>query len=728
MKASRSLLLLACCALIPLLNFPRALVSDRALFQRDVNTVWSPQVESVARQIAAGEPPFFDARRAFGQPLFADPRAEILYPPAWIHWVLPPNRSYALFCALHLILAAFGAARLTRRMAPDLAPEGPFVAAFAYGAGGPMLSLVSHWHHLAAAAWMPWILAECAPERPDQRVRVVPLALLVALQCLSGSPDYLVLTLGLGLLRVATQEGATRRATLGAGLGAGLGLLLSAAQWLPSLAFAHDAAREALPVGLALSPLHPALTLETLVPIRVLGWPLAPTAVASLFGGMQVWMLSHYMGFTVWVLAILGLGRLARAERRFAGGAVLVGLVLAWGVTSAEAQNWIARLPLAGMLRFPTKSLVGASLGLAILAAAAVGRRHQTRTLSLRGPAALAALSLAAVGVLWLWSTGGASAPRPLLLRTTTPIVLAIAALAASRLPKSTGILTLAVAADLLGSQTRLNPTTPASLFRDRPPLSALIPAGARLYTSDYSILPRGASVRPPAGVPYALARVPIGYSPAEGVALAATWYLAPPIAGRFGYSGSFDLDVLDFYRAPLKNSILDFVTSRDAAYILDRLRRGSVDFVVTMDPPGLWRDLVPVAEETRFFADTVRLYRVPGTWPRVRFETADGRLDTDAGSLLVRERTDGRLRIDASPARATNLVVAVANDRGWRATVDGERAAITDTDLAFIRVALAPGAHRVEITYRPPFLGAGLAISSLALVALALVSRRRAA
>lgn len=729
MTAPRSLLLLACCALIPLLNFPRALVSDRALFQRDINTVWSPQIESVVRQVAAGEAPFFDARRAFGQPLFADPRAEVLYPPAWIHWVLPPERSYALFCALHLVLGAFGAARLARRMAPEAAPEGPFIAALAFGAGGPMLSLVSHWHHLAAAAWMPWIVAECVPPDPGRGVRVAPLAILVALQCLAGSPDYVGLTLLLGALRLATREGAAIRSGLEAVLGAGLGILLSAAQLLPSLAFARDAARDPLPIGLALSPLHPALTLETVAPVRVLNWPVTPGAAESLFGGAPVWMLSHYLGFTVWTLALVGMGRLPKADRRFAIPTVIIGIALAWGVTSPSLQEWISRLPILAGLRFPTKALVGASLGLAMLAAGAGGARDEARrTLPLRVPLGLGAATLAALGLLWSWATGGTAPASMLIVRAAGPFLLAVAALAAARVPRSTGVLTLAVAVDLLGSQLGLNPTTPGNLFRDRPPLTALIPEGARLYTSDYSIRPRGASVRPPAGVPYALAKTPVGYARAEAVALAATWYLMPPIAGRFGYSGSFDLDILDFYRAPLKRSILDFVTSRDPACILDRLQRGSVDFVVTMDPPDVWRGLTQVTEENRFFADTVRVYRVPGTWPRVRFETADGRLDADAGSLLVREMTDGRLRLEASPARATNLVVAVANDRGWHATVDGARASITDNELAFIRVALPAGAHRVEFSYRPPFLGAGLVISSLALLALAFIARRRAA
>lgn len=730
MKSTRSLALLACCALIPLLNFPRALVSSRALFLRDINTVWSPQIESVVRQVANGEPPFFDGRRGFGQPLFADPRAEVLYPPAWIHWILPPDRSYALFCGVHLILGALGAALLARRLAPGIPAAGEAIAAFAYGAGGPMLSLVSHWHHLAAAAWMPWILAECAPKTPGSRIRLAPLAGLVALQGLAGSPDYMALTLLLCGLRLATLQGATLRSTLDALLGGGLGVLLCAAQLLPSLAFARDAARDPLPIGFALSPLHPLLSLETLAPVRVVNWPLTPGAAESLFGGMQVWMLSHYLGFSVWALALVGVSRLGGAERRLAMGAVGLGLALSWGVRDGSLQMWISHLPIVSGLRFPTKFLAGASLGLAMMAAAVtlpgeVPRRER----SLRSALALVAGTMGSLAGLWLWSTGGGSAPSGrIVFFALGPIAGTLVALLVAPARSRPLLLPLLVAMDLLGSQKELNPTTPATLFRERPPISGFLPTGSRLYVSDYSIQPGKASVRPPSGVPYALARTPEGYSVAEGVALAAAWYLEPPIAGRFGYDGSFDLDILDFYRAPLKRSVLDFVTSRDSGHVLDRLRRGSVDFVVTMDPPDLWRGLVPLAEENRFFADTVRIYRVPGAWPRVRFETSENELDTDAGAPVVIERTDGRVRVDALAARATNLVVAMANDRGWRATVDGAAARIDDNDLAFVRVGLPPGRHRVELRYRPPFLDVGLAVSALALSAVIFLARRRAA
>ena len=723
-NARRDLLLLGVFCLVPLLNFPRALVCDRTLFLRDIGMVWAPQSEAVVQQVARGEFPFFDGKRAFGQPLFADPRSEVLYPPAWIHLLLTPDKSYGFFCAFHIIIGAFGAARLTKRLLPDATFAALAVAGLAYGAGGPMLSLVSHWHHLAAAAWMPWIV-ERADLRPGQPVPWLSLSGLVALQVFAGSPDYTFTTFVLCLLRVATrtdQHAAERFRTIPTLF---LGLGLSAIQLLPSLAFARDAARESYPTGWAISRLHPALTVETILPVRAETWPLRPEARSSLFGNDQVWMFSHYLGLSVWTLAFLGLLHAGRADRRFLVGCVVLGLVLAWGIRSESLQSMVAHLPLVSGLRFPTKHLAASSLGLAVLAAHGVMTqgRWPARSGTRIGLSVLVVVSLC--GALFMWST---QPQMPFEVRALVEPGVAVASvagvfLAARKLSLASRLFPLLVPFDLLCAHASLNPTTPSSFFRDRPPLTLSIPRGSRIYVSDYSIQVRNGSIRMPPGPPYQLGRVPSGFGRAESVALAATWYLNPPSAGRLGYFGSFDLDVLDFYHAPLKQVVETFVKSRDPEFLVRSLQRGSVDNVVTMDAPGLWDSMPLIAEEKRFFEAAVRVYRVPDPWPRARFETAEGGLD--AGSPRILSYTDGRIVVSATAPGPTRLVLAVANDRGWQATVDGRPSPILDNKMAFLTVPLTAGPHIVDLTYWPPMLSLGTAISALSLgVAIGLTMR----
>ncbi|MEO8499967.1 MAG: YfhO family protein [Vicinamibacteria bacterium] len=714
--ARRNLLLLGVFCLVPLLNFPRALVSDRTLFLRDIGMVWAPQSEAVVQQVASGHFPFFDGKRAFGQPLFADPRSEVLYPPAWIHLLLTPDKSFGLFCAFHIVIAALGAARLTRRLCPDASLSALATAGLAYGAGGPVLSLVSHWHHLAAAAWMPWIIERADP-RPGQRVPWLSLSGLVALQVFAGSPDYTFITFVLCLLRVGTrtdQAPMERFRTIPALL---LGLALAAIQLLPSLAFAHESAREPYPIGWAISPLHPALTLETILPVRVDSWPLRPEARAALLGSDQVWMFSHYLGLSVWVLSALGLVRFGKADRRFLAGSVLIGLVLAWGVRDESLQSLIAHLPLVSGLRFPTKHLAASSLALAVLAAQGVmtPRPWPARSGVRIGLVVLALF--AACAALFAWSRSSASPFEWRALLEPSVAILTVAGLffAWRKSSALSWLFPALVAIDLLCAHASLNPTTPSSFFRDRPPLTRLIPAGSRIYVSDYSIQLRDGSIRMPLGRPYQLGRVPSGFKYAESLALAATWYLNPPSAGRLGYFGSFDLDILDFYRAPLKRVVETFVTSRDPGFVLQSIREGSVEYVVTMDPPGLWDSLPMVTEERRFFEAPVRVYKVPDPWPRARFETLQGELD--AGSPEILSYADARIVVSTAATKPTRLVVAVANDRGWRATIDGTPAATVDNRMVFLSVPVGTGAHVVAFTYWPPLFAPGVAISALSLL-----------
>lgn len=537
--------------LVPLLNFPRALLSDRALFLRDIGAVWAPQTEAVVRQVAQGEFPWFDARRGFGQPLFADPRAEVLYPPSWIHWILPPETSYAWFCAFHLVVAAMGAAALARKLMPLATLPALAVAGFAFAAGGPMLSLVSHWHHLAAAAWMPWIL-ERAETRPGEPPPWFALSTLVALQILAGSPDYTFATVALFGVRLITRRDRAPRERIQLLLPLALGLGLSGVQLLPTLAFARDAARETLPVGWSISPLHPLLTVETVLPIRVESWPLQTATWIDLMGGAPVWMFSHYLGLSIWALAWRGLFRSGWTGWSFAGSAVVIGVVLSWGVRDGTLQWLLSQIPVVSQMRFPTKHLVSASLGLAMLAArGALPGPHIHRVGRLLA-VFLAAAVLGATGI-FVWSTdpGVPFEPRSL-VAPLLAVTLFFGMFVVTRGPATvTRLAPLLVVADLMGAHASLNPTTPAALFRDRPPLTAVIPRESRLYVSDYTMQTRHAPVRSPASAPYALARAPQGFSHAESLALAATWYLNPPIASRFGYLGSFDLDILDFYRRP---------------------------------------------------------------------------------------------------------------------------------------------------------------------------------
>jgi uncharacterized membrane protein YfhO len=57
----------------------------------------------------------------------------------------------------------------------------------------------------------------------------------------------------------------------------------------------------------------------------------------------------------------------------------------------------------------------------------------------------------------------------------------------------------------------------------------------------------------------------------------------------------------------------------------------------------------------------------------------------------------------------------------GWRATVDGQAAAVERVNYAFRAIALEAGAHEVVLSYRPLSLIAGTIVSATAGIAVAL-------
>jgi hypothetical protein len=63
-------------------------------------------------------------------------------------------------------------------------------------------------------------------------------------------------------------------------------------------------------------------------------------------------------------------------------------------------------------------------------------------------------------------------------------------------------------------------------------------------------------------------------------------------------------------------------------------------------------------------------------------------------------------------------LVVSDSFDAGWKASVDGLPARVQRCDYMFLGIPLAPGTHVVEMSYRPPLLFVGGAISILSFVA----------
>lgn len=109
------------------------------------------------------------------------------------------------------------------------------------------------------------------------------------------------------------------------------------------------------------------------------------------------------------------------------------------------------------------------------------------------------------------------------------------------------------------------------------------------------------------------------------------------------------------------------------------------------------------------------------GLGPRIAAEQTWG---------AVRNVEDGinTLRLTITASHAGWLVVPNVWERGWSATVNGERAPVLRANYAFQAVPVPPGDSEVRLSYSPPGLIAGIAVNLIAVASLmiSVVAQRR--
>jgi hypothetical protein len=319
-----------------------------------------------------------------------------------------------------------------------------------------------------------------------------------------------------------------------------------------------------------------------------------------------------------------------------------------------------------------------------------------------------------------------------------------VAALALGRVKPALAVPLAAALAvgDLLQAHAGVNPTAPRELFARTPEaVSVLKRDGAtRVYAFDYTIRPASVPPRRLEEPPDAAA------SPwAWRTALRAQQY--PTSLLRWGIPGSFEADPFSL-EIPQRRSLWLLLadSERRPADHLRLLQLGAVSHVLARHRDGLGA-LVPVASLATSHAGPVHVLRVPGTLPRV-LVTSGVRVAAGAAAypalldpgfdprreIVLPEGTERaprpgfhgearllafgpeRLQVRARLDGPGHLLVVEGWESGWRASVDGAEQPVLRANAAFRAVALPPGTHVVDMTYRPRPAAAGAALSAATL------------
>jgi hypothetical protein len=766
--------------------FPGVFLRGEVLFNRDLHAIGYSQSESFVRSVAAGSWPVWDPWVGFGRPLWATPDAQVLYPPNWANLLMRPWTHYTGFALAHVLFSALGAYLLSRNLGMSRLAAG--FASAAWGASGPMLSLANLWHHLAGAAWMPWVwLAARRCLGSPSAARACVWALAHAAQVLAGSAEMWLLTLALVAVEVPPRVslcnplGPENRRLAGAACLAGLLTAgITAALWMPAVELAVTSVRRDLPDSVRTAwSLHPLLAAQIVLPLFWQDLPLNPGARAVLYEHRQPFLASVYLGLPVLGFAVVGLVGAPRSLRRGPLSVAVLALLLALGRHAPFHAALVHVLPPLGLVRYPAKAMVVVALVCAVLAGFgldATMSREASRPGAIVGIfAAAAAVPVAALafGSAWapVWGPrllrvppaeiGGAIAPlaRDLAWSAGVAGLVLLAIAARFRVPGRAALVGAVIlsALDLAVVHRRVNPTTPSALLTFRPPLvEASRPDDHRRllvydYLSDLSktrrLLGRDdgyAIERPPDGWPLERVRV-----------LALRLGLIPPLGAQWGIEGSYDRDVRAFGSSEMAGVLRVLAASEGTPRFLRLLRLGAVDTVVARHQEGL-EGLTEAAVVPSLFEQPFRVLRVPSPMPRCYAvggaRTARGdealRLLIDDGFdpesevvisggaaqvappgfrgvvRLVEFRPD-RVLLEAELSHPGFVVLVDAFAPGWRATVDEAAAATLRANAIFRAVPVPRGRHRIELSYRPPSVVAGLSISAVAVLALLMAALR---
>jgi Bacterial membrane protein YfhO len=771
--------------------FSEVIFGGRVFYDRDIHLEWYSQVESFVRSVAAGAWPVWNDTIAFGQGLLANPDAQVAYPSTWLNLVLLPWDYYRIFVVGHCLFTAVGMFLLARHF--KMSPLAAFAAAGSWTASGPLLSLVDVWHHFAGACWIPWVVlaavrAVAAPGLPATLIW----GAAQALQILAGSAEMAALGVAAsGILAGAgipwrARQGRAALSPLGrAALAALIAGSLSAVLWMPTLDVFVRSSRTALPEAERTTWSVPPLGLaRTFVPVTFTDLPLAARWQEDLFDAASPFLHSLYLGLPTLALVFASRKAPPRALGRTSVVFLAGGIALALGRHAPFYGLAVRVLPPLGIFRYPSKVMLLVAFAWALLVAGGVeaarsdpaGRRPR-----LLGALGFAGALVAALGA-WLlvrpealrpfllpppWAESLAAISWPLasgLVRSGVALIVAAGLLVGGRARRrNQGVVAVVMVCllDLVLAHRSLNLTTSRALVAFRPPiLEGMTNADhRRLYVYEYFLSPGASQKYLGREDAYVIpARAGEALTP-ELKVLSQRLYPFPPVSGRWGFEGSFDVDTRGLYPRDVSTLVATLRAVEGTPAHLRLLRLGAVRWVVALHTRG-FEDLRLDQSLPSLFPEPVRRFEVPDPLPRSYVvgaaRAADGPAAVDLlldpafdptrevvlsstpveppsrdfqGTSRILELVSDRVRIEADLNAPGYVVLVDAYDPGWQATLDGAAAPILRANLAFRAVRAPAGRHLVEFSYRPPWLLRGLGLSlatAVGLLATGLVVMRR--
>jgi hypothetical protein len=737
----------------------------KIFFFRDIAHWAFPARAFLRDSLARGELPVWNPLQGLGFPVFGEPLYGIFYPPNWLFLLVGSTGVAEMLnwqYFIHLAWGTAGVCWLARRLGASRAAI--IVAGLAWALSGYTTAQWTSGILVLADAWVPWAMVGQVALLDSLRLGglawrrgMVKAALPVLFAVLLGEIFLAMIGAAFGLLFAAVLHRNERRADdslprarpawlLRACLAVALGFGVGAIVILPAYSVAGNTERSsALPREMAeRCSFHPLRIAEFVLP-NSMGNAYGNDPAASIVGEPKLDGLplsySVYLGASVAALALAALGRRRRLSLALLGLGGMALLLAAGKYTPVHGIFRRVVFPLSYM-RYPEKYLVLWVATVALLgglgAKRVLSQEPQPWRRNLVLLVLVVGLGLLAYFVLppaWM-----VYAVRGALLGSLAILgVLAAQFLAARGSSLAPLLLVALVAFDLAAAAWPLQGFGGSKVASDPP------------YAAHLALRLRSSPIAPP--------RV---YRSNQTTGSVNRWVGANSnTQGEHRLTSTlitntvnaWGIAALPGYDAAIPET-LNRLWNKGLSMGQSTLRLLGADFaVLPVEKPGLPGNDRPGLEPVLDPLPGARMYRVPGTLPRVFLarhaevmsdEQALARIfepDVIAGDSVWLAAEGDPQPLPSSPGRAgvckleayensrlvaectareRGLVVFVEQyDRGWQATVDGSPARLFRANLIMRALPVEAGTHRIELHYRAPGLVPGATISLLCLLAL---------
>ena len=725
-----------------LLVFREFFFTNRVFFERDTTVVEAPVKKLTVQLLKEGNFALWTDAHGNGQPFLANPKNAVFYPTTWLYLILPLFTAFKLHYLIHVILGWLGLYVLCGSY--SLSKKASFLGASLFASSGMYLSSFEFYNHIAALAWMPWVLWLLHRDARPGRARIVPLAFLWVLMILAGAPEFILMTLFLAAGQAFFTAGKWKKRVGLTVLSLFLASLISAAQLLPAFEMLRRTERT---TQSAYWPLD-LIQLVNIPFADVLGNDRQPGHDdfwgRHLFDQKSPLYYSLYMGVGTLLLFLFGLRKPWDRRQKILLFAFFVFFLISCGRYSPFF--FLYRIvPLLSSIRYPVKFFLGSVFCLSILAAFGFGRVTNAGKPGRKAVFFMAVAAGLGLPLFWLFKRPMIGILNKLFLIDknaslgefgrsveTGLVLLAVYTLVFLLFHRSKGqgrilgwaLIALAVL-DPVYHNRYVNPTVPAS-FYDKPPLPGLLTAPLAIYRDE--LYPP--FLKETMGDNIRLLRFfrkslyPFTWM-GDGVRYVFNWDFYGTYSRRY-------LDLREGIKGlPLNGQfkVLKYIGctahigyeplfSRESA---QRLQVEGVNvWLERIAETGASPSIAFRAAKATAVKDKLGIFTGEAFDPLQEIITEKDiilpesleKTDAKAGAVLIRKEVQGRGWYSVSLLREGVAVFPGNYAPGWRAWIDGRRAEVFEANLFAKGVLVPVGDHEIVLRYLPASFLGGVVIS----------------